>query len=151
MLFQTSILPSSAAGLPERQRPSLLLAPEFASSLFEAKDFPRHRVCGEFVSANHWMCSPTCCEIRRQGSGSSIQRRRLSSYALFLGTRMIEAPVEPAAVSITRYDLDAALVERRAICRRQDSRELRGSVHRQEMALFSLMTSLGKLYRRTLW
>lgn len=77
--------------------------------LFEAKDFPRHKVCGEFVSAesldvlgNLLGCSPEGHQLLE--APPIIERTRL-----FLGSRMIEAPVEPAAVSIARYHLDAAL------------------------------------------
>ena len=77
--------------------------------LFEAKDFPRHRVCGEFVSAEslHVLAG-----LLQDGSAAAkvlqaapvIDRTRL-----LLGQRMIEAPVAPPALSISRYDLDAAL------------------------------------------
>jgi flavin-dependent dehydrogenase len=77
--------------------------------LFEAKGFPRHKVCGEFVSAesldvlgNLLHDSPE--EHRLLDAPPIIDRTRL-----FLGNRMIESAVEPAAVSIARYDLDAAL------------------------------------------
>jgi len=77
--------------------------------LFEAKGFPRHKVCGEFVSAesldvlgNLLHDSPE--KHRLLDASPIIDRTRL-----FLGNRMIESAVEPAAVSIARYNLDAAL------------------------------------------
>lgn len=78
-------------------------------ALFDAKGFPRHRVCGEFVSAESLGVLSDLLRDSPSGqrlidSAPSLRRTRL-----FLGTRMIEAPVEPAAVSITRYNLDAAL------------------------------------------
>src|ERR1700687_2069092 len=80
-------------------------------ALFEAKDFPRHRVCGEFVSAESLdvlagllQGMPTA-ETLFQGA-PVISRTRL-----LLGERAIEAPVAPPALSISRYDLDALLWE----------------------------------------
>jgi len=92
--------------------------------LFEARIFPRHKVCGEFVSAEALDVLASLLQNLPTGrtlldAAPAIQRTRL-----FLGTRMIEAPVSPAALSITRYDLDAQLwmaaqaagVETRANC-----------------------------------
>jgi flavin-dependent dehydrogenase len=83
--------------------------------LFEAKEFPRHRVCGEFVSAEspHVLAGllqdgPAAAKVFQ--AAPVIDRTRL-----LLGQRMIEAPVAPPALSISRYDLDAALWE--AACR----------------------------------
>lgn len=77
--------------------------------LLEARNFPRHKVCGEFVSAEaldvlasllqNWPTGRTLLD-----AAPAIDRTRL-----FLGTRTIEAPVSPPALSITRYDLDAQL------------------------------------------
>jgi flavin-dependent dehydrogenase len=77
--------------------------------LFEARDYPRHKVCGEFVSAEalhvlaslleKWPAAQAMFE-----AAPAIQRTRL-----WLGRRVMEAPVSPAALSITRYILDAQL------------------------------------------
>ncbi len=76
--------------------------------LFEAKHFPRHKVCGEFVSAESLdVLRELVCDSpghRLMDTPPVINRTRL-----FLGSRMIESRIEPAAVSIARYDLDAAL------------------------------------------
>ena len=91
--------------------------------LLEARNFPRHKVCGEFVSAEALDLLATLLQNSPAGrtllDAPVIQRTRL-----FFGARMIEAPVSPAALSITRYDLDAQLcraaqaagVETRANC-----------------------------------
>ena len=92
--------------------------------LLEARNFPRHKVCGEFVSAEALDVLASLLQTLPTGralldSAPDIQRTRL-----FLGTRMIEAPVSPSALSITRYDLDfqlwmaaqAAGVETRSNC-----------------------------------
>lgn len=77
--------------------------------LLEARNLPRHKVCGEFVSAEALDVLATLLQNLPTGralldSAPDIQRTRL-----FLGTRMIEAAVSPSALSITRYHLDAQL------------------------------------------
>ena len=77
--------------------------------LFEAKDFPRHRVCGEFVSAESLdvlagLLQDVPAAERTFQTAPVIGRTRL-----LLGQRVIEAPVAPPALSISRYDLDALL------------------------------------------
>lgn len=77
--------------------------------LFEARNFPRHKVCGEFLSAEALDVLASLLQNLPTGralldSAPAIQRTRL-----FLGTRMIEASVSPSALSITRYDLDFQL------------------------------------------
>jgi len=92
--------------------------------LLEARDFPRHKVCGEFVSAE---ALGVLAELLRDlpsakplfDTALAIDRTRL-----FLGVRIVEAQVKPAGLSVTRYDLDANLwkaaraagVEARANC-----------------------------------
>ncbi len=77
--------------------------------LLEARNFPRHKVCGEFVSAE-------ALDVLAGLLGDLPSTRSLFNSAvaidrtrLFLGTRMLEAPVVPPGLSITRYDLDANL------------------------------------------
>jgi flavin-dependent dehydrogenase len=78
-------------------------------ALFEARDFPRHKVCGEFVSAEALDVLVSLLQNMPTGraiidTAPVVQRTRL-----FLGRRIIEVQVSPAALSITRYDLDAQL------------------------------------------
>src|SRR5207302_10109168 len=70
---------------------------------------PRHIVCGEFVSAES-----------RERLGSLLHGQRLavlndavriSRTRLYIDGRVIGAYVGPAAASIARFDLDAALWE----------------------------------------
>ncbi|MFZ0793571.1 MAG: FAD-dependent oxidoreductase [Candidatus Korobacteraceae bacterium] len=77
--------------------------------MFEARDFPRHKVCGEFLSPEALDVLASLLQDLPSGrnlldSAPVIQRARL-----FLGTRMLEATVSPAALSVTRYDLDVQL------------------------------------------
>jgi flavin-dependent dehydrogenase len=77
--------------------------------LLEARDFPRHKVCGEFVSAEALdvlagLLSDLPSTRPLFDNAIAIDRTRL-----FLGTRVVEAPIVPPGLSITRYDLDASL------------------------------------------
>ena len=77
--------------------------------LLEAKEFPRHKVCGEFVSAEALGVLSDLLSDVPEGHRLLDTPPIIARTRLFLGSRMIEAPVEPAAVSIARYDLDASL------------------------------------------
>src|SRR5258708_6806602 len=75
--------------------------------LLERGRFPRHKVCGEFVSTESldllkWLLRDSQQDLL-QGS------LRLSESRLFLDGRTVRVPVNPPAVSIARYDLDLAL------------------------------------------
>jgi flavin-dependent dehydrogenase len=77
-------------------------------ALLEARSFPRHKVCGEFVSAE-------ALDVLSDLLGSEHALLRTApeivQTRLWLGSRVIEAPLAPAARSITRYDLDLGLWE----------------------------------------
>ena len=77
--------------------------------LFEARDFPRHKVCGEFVSGEALELLADL--LRESPAGRLLLETAPASNRtrLFLGKRRIEAPISPAARSITRYDLDNQL------------------------------------------
>lgn len=77
--------------------------------LLEARSFPRHKVCGEFVSAEALDILADLLENLPSGRALLGAAPAIDRTRLFLGTRVIEAPVSPAALSITRYDLDAQL------------------------------------------
>ena len=77
--------------------------------LLEAGEFPRHKVCGEFVSAesldvlrNLLRLTPGAEQLLR--TAPAIDRTRL-----FLAGRVIRARVGPPALSIPRYALDFLL------------------------------------------
>jgi len=77
--------------------------------LFDSSDFPRQKVCGEFVSAESLELlrdlvreHPTADEILRKAP--SIARARI-----FAANRSVETAVEPPGVSMSRYDLDLLL------------------------------------------
>lgn len=75
--------------------------------LLERGRFPRHKVCGEFVSAEslallRWLLGDAEQDLLR----NSIP---LSESRLLLDGRAVRIPVTPSAASIARYDLDLAL------------------------------------------
>ena len=77
--------------------------------LFEAGEFPRQKVCGEFVSAEslevlHDLVRDTPDARRVLAAAPAISEMRL----WFRG-HSIYAPVSPSALSVPRYDLDLLL------------------------------------------
>jgi flavin-dependent dehydrogenase len=77
--------------------------------LLERGKFPRHKVCGEFVSpeavgllASLLANSPETRPLLRHS-------RRIHSARLFVDGHRVEARIDPPAASVARYDLDAAL------------------------------------------
>ncbi len=79
--------------------------------LFEAKGFPRHRVCGEFVSAESLDVLAGLLQDVPAAETLFQVAPRIDRTRLLLGERIIEAPVAPPAISVSRYELDALLWE----------------------------------------
>jgi flavin-dependent dehydrogenase len=74
--------------------------------LLERGRFPRHKVCGEFVSAE----SLDLLNHLLPGAQTLIsQATQIRKARVFLDGQIVHANVTPAAASISRYDLDAAL------------------------------------------
>jgi flavin-dependent dehydrogenase len=74
--------------------------------LLEKGRFPRHKVCGEFISSEslallHSLLSPEIALLE--------QAPRIPTARVFLDGRELHAPVHPPAASISRFDLDLAL------------------------------------------
>lgn len=73
--------------------------------LLEKDRFPRHKVCGEFVSPESlqlldWLLGEECFQDRPEIDGARIFSLR----------KTISFPISPPAKSIARYDLDAELL-----------------------------------------
>src|ERR1700733_12119377 len=66
--------------------------------LLEAKDFPRHKVCGEFVSAESLDVLAELFRDSESGRALLDTAPVMRRARLFLGSRTVEAPVAPAAV-----------------------------------------------------
>lgn len=77
----------------------------FEVVLLESGSFPRHKVCGEFVSAESLDLLGTLF-----GAGSLIEHsQRISKARIFVDGSQAEFPIIPPAASLTRFDLDLAL------------------------------------------
>ncbi len=77
--------------------------------LLERGLFPRHKVCGEFVSAESL---DLLASLLGPNDKASLENAiRISTTRVFLDGRTIETSVSPPAASIARLDLDAALWE----------------------------------------
>jgi flavin-dependent dehydrogenase len=112
--------------------------------LLEAGDFPRHKVCGEFVSAES-------VDILRDLLRDVSDAARILSAApvidsvrFLLDRTFTAAPVSPPGLSITRYDLDYLLwqaAQHAGVCARStcDVRALEGN------GPFDLDTSAGNV------
>src|SRR5205807_8957173 len=73
--------------------------------LLEKDRFPRHKVCGEFVSPEslrllEWLL----------GTNSFQSRPEISRARIFFGKKMTYLPVSPPARSIPRFSLDDELL-----------------------------------------
>jgi flavin-dependent dehydrogenase len=77
--------------------------------LLEAGDFPRQKVCGEFVSAESLDILRDL--LRAFAEADSVLRAApvIDEVRLFLAGRQIQTAVRPPALSIPRYELDRLL------------------------------------------
>jgi flavin-dependent dehydrogenase len=91
--------------------------------LLEKDRFPRHKVCGEFVSPESLRLLEFL--LRRKQFDALPE---IASARIFLGPKSVSLPVAPAARSIPRFDLDAALLEsaRRSGVHAQEGATVRG-------------------------
>lgn len=76
----------------------------FTVVLLEAGSFPRHKVCGEFVSGE-----ALSILVELVGEERFAHAPRISKARIFVEDAVATLPVTPAAASISRYDLDTAL------------------------------------------
>jgi menaquinone-9 beta-reductase len=115
--------------------------------LLERGQFPRDKVCGEFVSAESLdLLSGLLAPQHTRLVADAV---RIARARLFLDGTMIETQVDPSAASIARMDLDGAL---------WDSAERTGVDCRQQVVAqaisgtgpFVVTTSVGKFEGRAL-
>ncbi len=90
---------TSAAISAARQGASVLL--------LERGRFPRHKVCGEFVSAESLGLLADLLD--RKHAPLIEDALRIPRARVFLDGRTLQASVDPPAASIARFELDAAL------------------------------------------
>ena len=74
--------------------------------LLERGRFPRHKVCGEFVSAESLSLLKTLLDSQHASLLCAVQ---IPDARLFLDSRTLSTAVDPPAASIARLDLDLAL------------------------------------------
>ena len=103
MLYDVAIIGAGPAG----SSAAIALASSGARVLLlERGRFPRHKVCGEFVSAES-------LGLLRSLVGSAFDSAiAITRSRLFIDGRVVAAKITPPAASITRYDLDFALWNR---------------------------------------
>jgi flavin-dependent dehydrogenase len=75
--------------------------------MLERGRFPRHKVCGEFVSAESLDLLANL--LAPQHARLFSDAVRIPRARVFLDGRTLQTPVDPPAASISRLDLDAAL------------------------------------------
>jgi flavin-dependent dehydrogenase len=75
--------------------------------LLERGRYPRHKVCGEFVSAES--LNLLAALLTKQHAAQLGDAKRIARARLLLDGRTLETAVDPPAASIARLDLDAAL------------------------------------------
>ena len=80
-------------------------------ALLEAKPFPRHKVCGEFVSAEALGLLRSLAEPVPAAAEVFQHAWRIERARLFSDGRKIETAIRPPALSLARYELDALLWE----------------------------------------
>jgi menaquinone-9 beta-reductase len=113
--------------------------------LLERGHFPRHKVCGEFVSAESLGLLGELLDAQYAALWNDAVR--IGQARIFLDGRTIEAAVTPPAASIARFDLDSALWQS-AMGR---GAEAKHSVTVQRIAgeePFRLLTSAGEFETR---
>lgn len=76
--------------------------------LVERGRYPRHKVCGEFVSPEALGLLASLLE-GRPGADTLKRAPRIGQARIFLGRQTMVANVSPPAASITRYQLDQGL------------------------------------------
>lgn len=76
-------------------------------ALLEAGSFPRHKVCGEFISGE----ALPILESLLPHDELLARAPRIKTTRVFLDNRVADFAVEPAAISLSRYALDRRLWE----------------------------------------
>ncbi|MGA9208254.1 MAG: FAD-dependent monooxygenase [Terriglobales bacterium] len=111
--------------------------------LLERGRYPRHKVCGEFISPEG------VALLAGLGLDDLVQRApRIAHARIFAGASVAEAALSPPAAAISRYELDQALWRRAeecgADCREQlEARAITGT------GPFTVATSAGDFTART--
>jgi len=77
--------------------------------LLEKDKFPRHKVCGEFVSSESLRLLDSLLAGPGATPGVFDSRPKIASAQILMGDRAVMFPIAPPARSIPRFELDEAL------------------------------------------
>ena len=103
MNFDVAIIGAGPAG----SSAAITLARDGANVLLlERGRFPRHKVCGEFVSAESLALLQSLLDTTALAGKSRLS---IGKTRIFIDGQVITADIDPPAASITRFDLDLAL------------------------------------------
>jgi flavin-dependent dehydrogenase len=119
--------------------------------LLERSRFPRHKVCGEFVSAESLGLLST---LLYAGHRSLLEQSiPIARTRIFFDGRTVQTPIDPPASSIARFDLDIALWES-AVETGVDARSPVGvaalDLRDQPTGLFRVHTTTGEFASRAM-
>lgn len=78
-------------------------------TILEAGEFPRQKVCGEFVSAESLDTLRKLLREAGEADAVLLAAPVVDQVRLFLAGQQIHAPVDPPALSIPRYEMDQLL------------------------------------------
>jgi len=117
--------------------------------LLEKGSYPRHKVCGEFVSGESVQLLSSLLANALETRSLLSRVPRITGVRLFLDGRIVAVPVDPPAVSLARFDTDAALWKA-AISAGVDARS-EISVHGIERrSTFHIQTTAGAVSARAI-
>lgn len=106
----------------------------FTVALLESGSFPRHKVCGEFISGEALPILKSLTADDDLLSDTPL----IKNARVFLDGRVVDLTVEPAAVSVSRHALDFSLwnsAVTAGVCARD---RVRVTAVRREQAFFSI-------------
>jgi flavin-dependent dehydrogenase len=95
--------------------------------LLERGRYPRHKVCGEFVSAE--AIQLLACLLPNNGRSLLTNATRIHQARLFAASTTVNVQIDPPAIALTRYDMDSALFR---------AAELAGVIALQQTAVTSV-------------
>lgn len=116
----------------------------FSVALLESGSFPRHKVCGEFISGEALPILKSLIANDTFLAGAPL----IKNTRVFLDKRVVDLEVEPPGASVSRYALDFELWKsaiREGVCVRD---RLRVTAVRKVQSFFEIQSELGQLRAR---
>ena len=115
--------------------------------LLEKGTYPRHKVCGEFVSGESLQLLSSLLANALETRSVLGRVPRVNGVRLFLDGHTVQVPVNPPAASLARFDMDAALWKA-AISAGVDARSGIAALGIEGRGPFHIKTSVGTLNTR---